>query len=290
MGGSADLAPSNKTFLDGESVYQKDNYGGRNIRFGVREHAMGAILSGLFLHGGIRPYGGTFLVFADYMRPAMRVAALMKLPVIYVFTHDSVAVGEDGPTHQPVEHLASLRIIPNLVVLRPCDANETVDAWCQAVRTNDQPVAMLFSRQKLPILPKEQTGGQLVRGAYVISDCDGMPDLLLLASGAEVHQALDAQKLLQQKGVATRVVNMPSWDLFEKQSDDYKRQVLPPEVKSRVAVEAGVTMGWDRYVGQDGIVVGMSGFGASAPGGEVLTSFGFTAENVAEKALSLVER
>jgi transketolase len=290
MGGSADLAPSNKTFLDGESVYQKDNYGGRNIRFGVREHAMGAILSGLFLHGGTRPYGGTFLVFADYMRPAIRVASLMKLPVIYVFTHDSVAVGEDGPTHQPVEQLASLRIIPNLIVLRPCDANETVDAWCQAVKTNDHPVAMLFSRQKLPILPKEQTGGQLARGAYVISDCDGIPDLLLLASGAEVHQALDAQKLLQQKGVAARVVNMPSWDLFEKQSDDYKRQVLPPEVKSRVAVEAGVTMGWDRYVGQDGIVVGMSGFGASAPGGEVLASFGFTAENVAEKALSLVER
>ena len=290
MGGSADLAPSNKTYLDGESVYQKNAYGGRNIRFGVREHAMGAVMSGMFLHGGIRPYGGTFLVFADYMRPAIRMAALMKLPVIYVFTHDSIAVGEDGPTHQPVEHLAALRTIPNLLVLRPCDANETVDAWCQAVKTNDQPVAMLFSRQKLPILSKSQTGGQLSRGAYVLSDCQGMPDVLLLASGAEVHQAMDAQKLLQQKGTAARVVNMPSWELFEKQSEDYKRQVLPPEVKARVAVEAGIPMGWDRYVGPDGIVIGMSGFGASAPGGEVLSRFGFTAENVAQKALGLLAK
>ncbi len=290
MGGSADLAPSNKTFLDGESVYQKDAYGGRNIRFGVREHAMGAVISGMFLHGGIRPYGGTFLVFADYMRPAIRMAALMKLPVIYVFTHDSIAVGEDGPTHQPVEHLAALRTIPNLLVLRACDANETVDAWCQAVKTNDQPVAMLFSRQKLPILPKSQTGGRLSRGAYVVSDCQGTPDVLLLASGAEVHQAMDAQKLLQQKGTAARVVNMPSWELFEKQSEDYKRQILPSEVKARVAVEAGITMGWDRYVGPDGIVIGMSGFGASAPGGEVLSRFGFTAENVAQRALDLLAK
>jgi transketolase len=290
MGGSADLAPSNKTYLDGEAVYQKDNYSGRNIRFGVREHAMAAVMSGMFLHGGTRPYGGTFLVFADYMRPAIRVAALMKLPLIYVFTHDSIAVGEDGPTHQPVEQLAALRTIPNLLVLRPCDANESVDAWCQAVRTNDQPVAMLFSRQKLPVLPKAQTGGRLSRGAYVISDCDGTPDVILLASGAEVHQALDAQKLLQQKGTAARVVNMPSWELFEKQPDDYRRQILPPEVKSRVAVEAGITMGWDRYVGAEGVVIGMTGFGASAPGGEVLAKFGFTAEHVAEEALALVRQ
>jgi len=289
-GGSADLAPSNKTFLNGEPVYQKDSYGGRNIRFGVREHAMGAIMSGMFLHGGIRPYGGTFLVFADYVRPAIRVAALMKLPVIYVFTHDSIAVGEDGPTHQPVEQLASLRVMPNVLVLRPCDANETADAWCQAVKTNDRPVAMLFSRQKLPILPREQTAGQLVRGAYVVSDCQGRPDLLLLASGAEVHQALGAQKILKEKGVAARVVNMPSWELFEGQSEDYRRSVLPPEVKSRVAVEAGVAFGWERYVGEQGIVVGMTGFGASAPGGQVLANFGFTAENVAAKALELIGR
>jgi transketolase len=289
MGGSADLAPSNKTFLSAESVFQKDNYGGRNIRFGVREHAMGAVMSGLFLHGGLRPYGGTFLVFADYVRPAIRVAALMKLPVIYVFTHDSIAVGEDGPTHQPVEQLASLRVIPNVLVLRPCDANETADAWCQAVKTNDRPVIMLFSRQKLPILPRERTAGRLAQGAYVIADCQGKPDVLLLASGAEVHQALGAQKILQDKGVAARVINMPSWELFEKQSEAYKRSVLPPDVKARVAVEAGATFGWERYVGGQGVVVGMTGFGASAPGGQVLARFGFTAENVAEKALTRIK-
>ena len=290
MGGSADLAPSNKTYLNDESVYQKDNYGGRNIRFGVREHAMGAVMSGLFLHGGIRPYGGTFLVFADYVRPAIRVAALMKLPIIYVFTHDSIAVGEDGPTHQPVEHLAALRIMPNVLVLRPCDANETADAWCQAVKSNDRPVAMLFSRQKLPILPREQTAGQLARGAYVLSDCQGSPRMILLASGAEVHQALGAQKILKDKGVAARVVNMPSWELFEQQSEEYKHKVLPPEVKCRLAVEAGVTFGWERYVGEQGTVVGMTGFGASAPGAQVLANFGFTAENVAAKALALIEK
>jgi transketolase len=290
MGGSADLAPSNKTYLTDASEFQKDNYGGRNIRFGVREHAMGAIMSGMFLHGGIRPYGGTFLVFSDYVRPAIRVAALMNLPLIYVFTHDSIAVGEDGPTHQPVEHLASLRAIPNLMVLRPCDANETADAWCQALKTNDQPIAMLFSRQKLPILPRERTAGKLSSGGYVLSDCEGTPDVLLLASGAEVHQALEAQQMLKEKSIAARVINMPSWELFEKQSDDYKREVLPPEIKARVAIEAGVAMGWERYVGDRGTIIAMTGFGASAPGGEVLAKFGFTAENVVEKAMALVNQ
>ena len=212
----------------------------------------------------------------------------MKLPLIFVFTHDSVAVGEDGPTHQPVEQLASLRIMPNVLVLRPCDANESADAWRQAILTNDRPVAMLFSRQKLPILPREQTAGQLERGAYVISDCQGTPDVLLLASGAEVHQALEAQKILQDKGVAARVVNMPSWELFEDQPDEYKHEVLPPDVKARVAIEAGATLGWERYVGQQGAVIGMTSFGASAPGGEVLANFGFTAENVVAKTLDLL--
>jgi transketolase len=288
MGGSADLAPSNKTFLDGEAVFQKESYAGRNIHFGVREHAMGAIMSGMFLHGGIRPYGGTFLVFADYVRPAIRVAALMKLPLIYVFTHDSIAVGEDGPTHQPVEQLASLRIMPNVLVLRPCDANETADAWCQALKTNDRPVALLFSRQKLPILPREQTAGKLSQGAYVLSDCQGLPDILLLASGAEVHQALGAQKILLEQGVAARVVNMPSWELFENQSESYRNTVLPPQVKARIAVEAGVAFGWERYVGDQGIVVGINSFGASAPGSRVLAEFGFTTENVVAKALALL--
>jgi transketolase len=290
MGGSADLAPSNKTFLTDETVFQKESYDGRNIHFGVREHAMGAVMSGMFLHGGIRPYGGTFLVFADYIRPAIRVAALMNLPLIYVFTHDSIAVGEDGPTHQPVEHLASLRAIPNLLVLRPCDANETADAWCQALKTNNQPVAMLFSRQKLPILPRTMTAGNLNRGGYVLSDCEGTPDVLLLASGAEVHQALDAQKILKDKNVASRVINMPSWELFEKQSDAYKRDVLPQEITARVAIEAGIPMGWDRYVGDRGVVIAMPGFGASAPGGEVLSQFGFTADNVVEKALNVCRK
>ena len=289
MGGSADLAPSNKTFLDGMPVFQKTSYEGRNIRFGVREHAMGAVMSGLFLHGGIRPYGGTFMVFADYVRPALRVAALMKLPLIYVMTHDSVAVGEDGPTHQPVEQIASLRAMPNVMVLRPCDANETVDAWIQAINTNSTPVVLALSRQKLPVLDRQQTGGRLARGGYILSDCSGTPDILLLATGAEVHLALDAQKMLGEKKIAARVVNMPSWELFEKNGDDYKQQVLPPEVSARLAVEAGVSMGWERYVGNAGKVIGMNRFGASAPGGTVLKNFGFTAENVAAQAEALVK-
>ena len=290
MGGSADLAPSNKTFLDGMTIFQKEAYDGRNIRFGVREHAMAAMMSGLFLHGGIRPYGGTFMVFVDYLRPALRVSALMKLPLIYVMTHDSVAVGEDGPTHQPVEHIASLRAMPNVLVLRPCDANETVDAWIQAMNTNSSPVVLALSRQKLPVLDRKQTGGQLARGGYILSDCSGTPDILLIATGAEVHLALEAQKMLETKGIAARVVNMPSWELFEKNGDEYKQKVLPPEVGVRLAVEAGVPMGWERYVGSNGSVIGMNGFGASAPGGTVLKNFGFSAENVAAQAEALVKK
>jgi transketolase len=288
MGGSADLAPSNNTYLKGLPEFQKDSYQGRNIRFGVREHAMGAILSGLFLHGGIRPYGGTFLVFADYMRPAIRVAALMKLPVIYIFTHDSIALGEDGPTHQPVEHLASLRVIPNLTVLRPCDANETVDAWRHAICAASGPVALILSRQNLPVLHAQRTCGRLEAGGYVLSDCEGTPDALLIGTGAEVHLALKAQQLLRAKGITARVVNMPSWELFEKNSADYKDDVLPPGVTARVAVEAGSPLGWERYVGRRGKVIGMNGFGASAPGNVVLEKFGFTAENVAAQAEALV--
>ncbi len=290
IGGSADLAPSNNTFLKGLPEFQKGSYAGRNIRFGVREHAMAALMSGMFLHGGLRPYGGTFLVFADYMRPAIRVAALMKLPVVYVFTHDSIAVGEDGPTHQPVEHLASLRAIPNLLVIRPCDANETVAAWCQAVRTNDRPVALLFSRQNLPVLPPAMTRDGLVKGGYVLSDCQGRPDILLIGTGAEVHLALKAQALLAEKGLTARVVNMPSWELFEKNDEQYKNEVLPPAVTARLAVEAGIRMGWERYVGPQGDVICMDGFGASAPGGTVLQKFGFTVENVVARALALLKK
>ncbi|MBU0987459.1 MAG: transketolase, partial [Proteobacteria bacterium] len=290
IGGSADLAPSNKTYLDFSHEFQKDSYDGRNIRFGVREHAMGAIMSGMFLHNGLRPYGGTFLVFADYMRPAIRVACLMKLPVIYVFTHDSIAVGEDGPTHQPVEHLAVLRAIPGITVIRPADATETAAAWRQALETTSSPVALVLSRQKLPVLSGNEPEYGLSKGAYVLEDCDGKPDIILIATGSEVHIALEAKKLLAQKGVGTRVVSMPSWELFEKTSQGYKDRVLLPDVTVRMAVEAGIAMGWERYVGSNGAVIGMNSFGASAPGGTNMHKFGFTAENIVNKAMDLIKR
>ncbi len=288
MGGSADLAPSNKTFLEGEAEFQKDAYQGRNIRFGVREHAMAAIMSGMFLHGGIRPYGGTFLVFADYMRPAIRVAALMKLPLIYVFTHDSIAVGEDGPTHQPVEHLAALRAIPNLAVIRPADANETAAAWCQAIASANRPTALILSRQKLPVLDRKLTAGKLERGGYVLAEAEKDLEAIIIATGSEVHIALEAWKRLCGQGRGIRVVNMPCWELFEDQSEGYRRQVLPPEVTARVVVEAGISMGWERYAGTGARFISMRGFGASAPGSQVMEKFGFTAEAVVEAVLSLI--
>lgn len=290
MGGSADLAPSNKTYLECSHEFQKGAYDGRNIRFGVREHAMGAIMSGMFLHNGIRPYGGTFLVFADYVRPAIRVAALMKLPVIYVFTHDSVAVGEDGPTHQPVEHLASLRVIPGLTVIRPADAAETADAWRTAMETTSNPVAIILSRQKLPILDKTDADDTLKRGAYILEDAAGKPDLILMATGSEVHIAVEAKKLLSDKGIQARVVSMPSWELFDKESDDYKERVLPSKITRRIAIEAGHPMGWYKYVGSDGAVMGIERFGASAPGGTVLKEFGFTSDNIVEKAVEMMKK
>jgi len=292
MGGSADLAPSNNTIIKSSNDFQKNNYIGRNIRFGVREHAMGAILSGMALHKGIRPYGGTFLVFADYMRPSIRLASLMKLPVIYVFTHDSIAVGEDGPTHQPVEHLASLRAIPGLTVIRPSDATETAEAWKLAVQSSS-PVALILSRQNLPIIDRKKFGSasNLVNGAYVLSDSKIKPDIILIATGSEVHITLEAQKILEDKeGIAARVVSMPSWELFEKMSEGYKEDVLLPDVTKRLAVEAGISMGWHRYVGMNGNIIGMERFGASAPGGTMLKQFGFTPENIVKKAMELLKR
>ncbi len=288
MGGSADLAPSNKTYLEGEDEFQKGSYHGRNIRFGVREHAMAAIMSGLFLHGGIRPYGGTFLVFADYMRPAIRVAALMKLPLIYVFTHDSIAVGEDGPTHQPVEHLAALRAIPNLAVIRPADANETAAAWRQAIASANRPTALILSRQKLPVLDPELTAGKLEKGGYVLLDSEKDPEAVIIATGSEVHIALQAWQRLSDRGRSIRLVNMPSWELFEDQSEGYRRKVLPPEVTARVVVEAGISMGWERYAGPNCRIISVNGFGASAPGQIVMEKFGFTADTVVEAVLSLI--
>jgi transketolase len=292
IGGSADLAPSNNTIIKASHDFQKDAYSGRNIRFGVREHAMGAVLSGMALHKGVRPYGGTFLVFADYMRPSIRLAALMKLPVIYIFTHDSVAVGEDGPTHQPVEHLASLRAIPGLTVIRPADAYETVAAWKQAILSTDRPVALLLSRQKLPVLDTSAPAalGGVSKGAYILADSDGKPDIILIGSGSEISVCLEAKTRLSENSVSARVVSMPSWELFEESSQNYKDRVLPPDVTARVAVEAGIAMGWERYVGNPNAIVSINRFGASAPGGTVMEKFGFTADNVVAKALEILEK
>jgi transketolase len=290
VGGSADLAPSNKTFIANGGNVQATSLGHRNLHFGIREHAMGAVLNGLALHGGLRPFGGTFLVFSDYMRPAIRLAALMEQPVIYVFTHDSVWVGEDGPTHQPVEHLLALRAIPNLVVLRPADANETAAAWTVALERTTGPTALLLSRQGLPVLKRAREIGTegVARGAYVLSDAEsGTPAVVVIATGGEVTLAIDAAAELAASGIEARVVSMPSWELFAEQSEEYRRRVLPPAVP-RLAVEAGVTLGWRDIVGDTGAVIGIDRFGASAPGAEVVEKFGLTVEAVVKKAVELV--
>jgi transketolase len=271
LGGSADLAPSTKTYIKGLGVIKVDTCG-RNIHFGIREHAMGGILNGMALSKALVPYGATFLVFSDYMRPAIRLAALMKLQVIYVFTHDSVAVGEDGPTHQPVEHIAALRAIPNLVVMRPADANETVFAWQFALSRKEGPTALLLTRQKVPIIDQSRFASPegVFRGGYILADApQGTPDVLILATGSEVHLALAAYEKLAHEGVAVRVVSMPSWEVFEAQEVAYREKVLPAKVKARLAVEAALPMGWERYVGLEGKVIGIERFGASAPGAVV---------------------
>ncbi len=293
IGGSADLASSTSTLVDGSSNVNKRNFTGRNLRFGVREHAMGGMINGMALHGGFIPYGGTFLVFSDYMRPAIRIAALTNAHVIYVFTHDSIGLGEDGPTHQPVEHLAALRAIPNLTVIRPSDANETVEAWKVAIQHRG-PVALIYTRQHIDILDRHELApaSQLAKGAYVLAEAagapSGVPDLILIASGSEVQVALAARDLLAEKDVQARVVAMPSWELFERQPQAYKDAVLPPAVTARLAVEAGVRLGWDRYVGLKGDVISVDRFGASAPYQVLWEKFGFTAPAVAERALKLL--
>ena len=293
FGGSADLAPSNKTEIKGREDFQADNYQGRNLRFGVREHGMGSILNGMALHGGIIPYGGTFLIFSDYMRPAIRLAALMGLKVIYVFTHDSIGLGEDGPTHQPVEQLASLRTIPNLTVIRPCDANETAEAWRAAMSSVDGPVALALTRQGMPVLDRNTFGPAtgLSKGAYVLKDSKGKkPDIILIATGSEVQIALDASRELESKGLAVRVVSMPSWELFDKQPEEYRNRVLPPETTARIAIEAGVAQGWRQYVGDRGEVIAVNRFGASAPYKVLYEKFGITPERAVEKALAMSGR
>lgn len=289
VGGSADLGPSNKTVMKTCGYYSKDDRTGRNIHFGVREHAMGKALNGIALHGGFIPFGGTFLVFADFMRPAVRMAALMGLRSIFVFTHDSIAVGEDGPTHQPVEHAMSLRVIPNLCVIRPADALETAMAWQTACLNQHKPTALLLSRQKLPVLHKYAAviHDNAGKGAYVLDAGQGEAKAVIIATGSEVHLALEAQAELAEEGICVSVVSMPSWDMFEMQSEEYKKSVLP-EGLPKVAVEAGVTLGWSRYTGSEDNVIGINKFGASAPGGTVMKEYGFTAENVAAKVKSLL--
>ncbi len=290
VGGSADLAPSNKSLIDDGGDLTSDNPGNRNIRFGIREHAMGAILNGLSLHGGVRPYGATFLVFSDYMRPAIRLAALMGQPVIYIFTHDSVWVGEDGPTHQPVEHLLALRAIPDLVVLRPADANETAAAWRVAMERVDGPTALLLSRQGLPVLEGalERGSDGVAQGAYTIADCESpTPDIVIIATGGEVSLALEARKELAKSAIDARVVSMPSWELFFESAEDYRHSILPPAVP-RLAVEAGVSLGWGDVVGGDGAVIGIDRFGASGPGAEVAQRLGLSVEAIVARARELV--
>jgi transketolase len=291
IGGSADLAPSNKTMIKDAPAFQVDERGGRNLHFGVREHAMGSILNGMALHGGLLPYGGTFLVFSDYMRPAVRLAALMELPVVYVWTHDSVWLGEDGPTHQPVEHLASLRAIPNLAVVRPADANETAAAWRVALKRREGPTALALSRQKLPILfeTRRDAGATVGRGAYTLVDSSGVPDVVLIATGSEVHLALDARDILASEGIAVRVVSMPSWELFDAQPVSYQEQILPPQVEARLAIEAGVSQGWRKYVGPQGDVMALDHFGASAPYRVLMEQFGFTPQEVVRRVKRLLE-
>ena len=293
IGGSADLTPSNNTRFKDAVDIAPGEFGGRYIRFGIREHAMGAILNGLALHGGVIPYGGTFLVFSDYMRGAVRVSAIMGAPAIFVWTHDSVGVGEDGPTHQPVEHFAALRAIPNLVTLRPADANETAAAWRYALTQRDRPVALFLTRQNLPVLAGTAEAGmaQLARGAYILADAaDGEPELILIGTGSEVSVAMAARDLLAQRGIQARVVSMPSWELFEAQNATYRESVLPKAVTARVSVEAGVTLGWDRYVGWSGAMVGIDRFGESGKGPAVMAHLGITAEHVVERALAILGR
>jgi transketolase len=292
FGGSADLAGSNKTTISGAGDFSSENYGGRNIWFGVREFAMGAALNGMALHGGLHAFGGTFFVFSDYLRPAIRLAALMNLPVTYVFTHDSIAVGEDGPTHEPIEQLASLRAMPNLSVVRPADGNETAAAWKTAIESKSTPTALVLTRQNLKTIKdtKETAYEGVQKGAYVISPAaKETADVLLLASGSEVGLAVEAQAVLAGEGIEAAVVSMPAWNRFEAQSDEYKRSVLPKEVKKRLAIEMASPLGWDRYTGDEGDILAINTFGASAPEGRILAEYGFTVENVVARVKKLIE-
>ncbi|NEZ43024.1 transketolase [Paenibacillus alvei] len=290
-GGSADLESSTMTHLNDLPAFRPDQYDGRNIYFGVREFAMAAAMNGMALHSGVKVFGGTFFVFTDYLRPAVRLSALMGLPVTYVLTHDSIAVGEDGPTHEPIEQLASVRIIPNVTVIRPADANETSAAWAYTLQNQSNPVVLVLTRQNLPILEGGVTASRegVARGAYVVSEAkDGKPQAQIIATGSEVQLAVRAQQALAEEGIQVRVISMPSWDLFEKQSKEYKDSVLLPDVKARLAIEMASPFGWERYVGDQGDIIGISTFGASAPGDRVISEYGFTVENVVSRVKALL--
>lgn len=292
LGGSADLASSNNTLIKEGGNFLPGSFEGRNIWFGVREFAMGAALNGMALHGGVKVYGGTFFVFSDYLRPAIRLSALMKQPVVYVFTHDSIAVGEDGPTHEPIEQLASLRAMPGLTILRPADAAETNEAWKYAISRTDEPVVLVLTRQNLPVHAEsiEKAAEGVSKGAYVLADApSGKPQLILIATGSEVSLVMQAREALLAKGIEARVVSMPSWNLFESQTKEYRDEVLPPEVKARLAVEMGSPFGWERYAGDGGKVLGINQFGASAPGDRIMKEYGFTVDNVVAEAEKLLK-
>jgi transketolase len=288
VGGSADLDPSTKTYLKGFGDFQPGSYEGRNIHFGVREHAMGAIANGLRLHGGLLPFTATFFNFLDYMKPAVRLAALSQLHVVNVFTHDSIFLGEDGPTHQPIEQLATLRATPNVNVIRPADALETLAAWKCALEDAKGPTTLVLTRQKVPFLG--QRDAAVARGAYVIRDADGTADLILIATGSEVSLAIDAAKLLEATGTKVRVVSMPCWEFFERQDQAYRDSVLPPEIRARVSVEAAATLGWDRWIGDRGVAIGIDHYGASAPAARIAEAFGFTPQRVADVASGLLAK
>lgn len=287
FGGSADLAPSNKSVMKDREYYSKENPAGSNVHFGIREFAMTAMANGMAVHGGVRPYIAGFFVFSDYMKAGLRMEALMGLPVISIFTHDSIGVGEDGPTHQPIEHLAMLRSLPNYMVFRPCDTRETAAGWYAALTHTTTPTGLILSRQNMPAL--EGTGKDALKGAYILRDCEGTPDVLLMASGSEVELIYKAYDELAAKGVKARVISMPCWELFAEQSDEYKESVMPKSVRARLAVEAAADFGWHKFVGLDGDVICMNGFGASAPAGTLFKDFGFTVEQVVERAMALVK-
>jgi transketolase len=292
IGGSADLEPSNNTYIKDSEKFSSENRSGRNFHFGIREHGMGGILNGMALYGGVIPYGGTFLVFSDYMRPSIRLASLSGVRPIYIFTHDSVGLGEDGPTHQPIEHLASLRAIPKVVVIRPADANETVEAWKVAIQHQGSPVALALTRQKVPVLDRTKfsSAENLVKGAYVLVQSEKTPEVILMASGSEVSLAVEAYNALQSEGINARVVSFPSWELFEAQSDEYKESVLPKLIKARISIEAGVKQGWEKYLGDYGEAISIEKFGASAPYEVLFNEYGFTKEAVVQKVKSLISK